>query len=104
MKVSDKDQTSQMVQQYTAQTTVSKDAGKNVQDAVQQKLAPEEKVDLSSKAKEAHKARQVIDTQPDVRAEKVAELKARIEQGAYNVQGDTIAEKMVGDSLLDIMA
>jgi negative regulator of flagellin synthesis FlgM len=67
-------------------------------------LAPEEKVSLSSIAKDIVHAEKAIEQLPDVRAQKVQELKAQIETGKYNVNGEKIAEKMMSESLLDILA
>lgn len=39
---------------------------------------------------------------PDVRKDKVAELKARIASGDYNVSGKDIAEKIVNTALSDL--
>ena len=41
---------------------------------------------------------------PDVREDKIRELKDKIEKGTYDVSGQNIAEKMVSESLLDIFA
>jgi flagellar biosynthesis anti-sigma factor FlgM len=38
---------------------------------------------------------------PAIRADKVAELKARITPGTYQVPGEAIAERMLTDDLLD---
>ncbi|MFC1286976.1 flagellar biosynthesis anti-sigma factor FlgM [Bacillus paralicheniformis] len=52
---------------------------------------PEDKVEISEKAKELQKG-------PDLmkeRQEKIAQLKAAVENGTYKVDGKGIAEKMV---------
>ena len=67
-------------------------------------VVTEEKVTLSGRAKEVQQARQIIAGLPDVRKDKVADLKARIDDGSYQVDGEKIAEKMIGESLLDILA
>jgi flagellar biosynthesis anti-sigma factor FlgM len=38
---------------------------------------------------------------PDVRSDKVAEIRRRIEDGTYEIQPDKIAEKMIRESLLN---
>ena len=40
-----------------------------------------------------------IDAEPDVRSDRVAELKAQIQNGQYKVDFDGLAEKMIKDSL-----
>jgi len=67
-------------------------------------VVPEEKVSLSAAARDIMQAEKAIEKLPDVRAEKINELKARIESGNYYVSGEKIAEKMMGESFLDIMA
>ena len=61
----------------------------------------EDKVVLSPKAKEIQEAEKYLQSVPDIREEKVAELKARIEKGEYKVEGKKIAVKMVKESLLN---
>jgi flagellar biosynthesis anti-sigma factor FlgM len=41
---------------------------------------------------------------PDIREEKVQELKRQIDTGKYSVNADKLAEKIVGESLIDILA
>ena len=66
--------------------------------------APGEKVDLSTTAREIQTARGEVDKLPDVRDEKVQELRAQIEQGTYSVSAEDIAEKIVAESLVDVIA
>jgi negative regulator of flagellin synthesis FlgM len=104
MKVSDiKDVSSQMIQQYqrndnVAQTTDNKQAGTAAA------VKPEEKVDLSTMAKEIQQAKVAVSKSPDVREEKVQEIKSQVEKGTYNVSGEQIANKMVGESIVDLFA
>src|SRR5258708_569821 len=55
--------------------------------------------DISTKAKDFAKARSVAAEAPDVREEKVADLKRRIASGKYNVDADAIAERLVEEHL-----
>ena len=57
-------------------------------------------VNLSTASKEAQTAREVIASEPDVREDKVAELKNRIESGNYTVDNKAVADKIV-DSFID---
>jgi negative regulator of flagellin synthesis FlgM len=57
-------------------------------------------VNLSTASKEAQTAREVIASEPDVREDKVAELKERIESGNYSVDNKAVADKIV-DSFID---
>lgn len=53
-------------------------------------------VELSEASKEVHKAREVIDSEPDVRLEKVRAIQQEIERGVYEVDAEKTAEKMLG--------
>jgi len=54
----------------------------------------------SSEWREAKRIEEAIAAAPDVREEKVAELKARIESGEYRIDHDAIADKLI-DAFLD---
>lgn len=56
-------------------------------------------VDVSSKSKEFAHAKQVASETPDVREEKIAELKRRIAGGNYHVDADAVADRMVDEHL-----
>lgn len=102
MKISDvKDATAHMVSQYQRNDTVRQDIDKAVSGTL---LPQEEKVDLSTKAKDIQRIKAQLADIPDIREEKVRELKAEIEKGTYRVSGEKIAEKMVGEALVDILA
>ena len=57
-------------------------------------------VDFSPELKDAETIRKIIASEPDVREEKVAELKTKIETGEYRIDHGTVADKLV-DSFLD---
>lgn len=67
-------------------------------------VVAEEKVSLSTAAQDFQKAQKALNELPDVREEKVQELKDKIKAEGYDINGEKIAEKMVGESLLDIIA
>lgn len=60
-----------------------------------------DKVNLSTGGKEFSRIHEILAQTPEVRAEKVAQLKMAIQQGTYSVQGDKIAEKMIESHLID---
>jgi negative regulator of flagellin synthesis FlgM len=102
MKVSDvKDVTAQMVQQYQKNDSL---VANSDQQTTTTAVKPEEKVDLSTKAKDIQQAQNALSSVPDVREQKVAEIKSQVQQGTYNVSGEKIAGKMVGESIVDIFA
>ena len=57
-------------------------------------------VNLSSAIKETQTIKDIIASEPDIREDKVAELKERIETGRYEIDNDAVADKMV-DNFLD---
>jgi negative regulator of flagellin synthesis FlgM len=58
-------------------------------------------VDLSETGKRLQEAQTQLQAIPDVRMDRVAELKAQIDNGTYKIQSEEIAEKMIRDSLLN---
>jgi negative regulator of flagellin synthesis FlgM len=63
----------------------------------------EEKVQLSPRAKDVQKVREILNSVPEVREDKVASLKEKVDAGTYNVQGEKVAEKMLLESLIDVL-
>jgi len=59
-------------------------------------------VSISSKAKEVSSLTSKIKASPDVRTERVDELKSQIQNGTYDVQGRKVAEKMVNLAVDDL--
>jgi len=72
--------------------------------APQSEVNTEEKVSISKESRDAGLMRGIINKLPDIREEKVQELKAQIENGTYEVNSEDIAKKMVSESLIDIFA
>ena len=54
-------------------------------------------LEVSARGRELAKAQQAVDDAPDVRADKVVEIKKRIEDGTYHVPADVLARKLLGD-------
>jgi negative regulator of flagellin synthesis FlgM len=54
---------------------------------------------ISDAAKRIQEARMQLDEIPDVRDDKVAQLRNQIENGTYQMDADKIAGKMIVDSL-----
>jgi len=53
------------------------------------------KVSLSRKSKEIFRAREIISTLPETRRDVVENIKESIRDGAYNINTDQIAHKMM---------
>lgn len=59
-----------------------------------------DRVQISDQAREMQAARQAVAQMPDVDEEKVARIKARIQQGTYKVDGRQVADQMLAESLM----
>jgi negative regulator of flagellin synthesis FlgM len=57
------------------------------------------KSDISNKGKEFAKVKAAATGAPDVREQKIAELKKRIAEGKYKIDDNAIADKMVDEHL-----
>ena len=56
---------------------------------------------LSDAAKRVQEARRQLDDIPDVREEKVLQLRSQIQNGTYEINADKIAGKMIKEGLLN---
>lgn len=61
----------------------------------------EDQVVISQRAREMNLAREAATRAPEVREEKVEEIKNSLATGTYNVSGEEIAEKILGRALVD---
>jgi negative regulator of flagellin synthesis FlgM len=57
-------------------------------------------VNLSQTSKEAQQIKEIISSEPDIREDKVAALKEKIESGRYQIDHSRVADKLV-DTFLD---
>ena len=60
-----------------------------------------DKVALSPMAKEIVEAKKIIKSLPDIREDKVATIKAKIENGTYKTDGVKVAKSMIKESILN---
>ena len=95
------DPSAQMIQSYQRGDNLNQQAVEKQAGTV---AAATERVDLSSSAKDIQVAKAIVSGLPDVRDDRVQELKTRIEQGSYTVDISKLANKMVSESLIDILA
>ena len=56
--------------------------------------------EISAKGRDLAKAKSVAEQAPEVREEKIAELKRRIAAGGYKIDSDVIADRMVDEHLM----
>lgn len=59
------------------------------------KTSSSDKVEISTFGKDLQVARQAVSNAPDVREDKVAEYKSRIQAGTYDVSSESFADKML---------
>ena len=64
-------------------------------------VSKEDKVVLSPEVKRIQEAKKLLSSVPDIREEKVAQIKAQIENGTYQVEEKKLAQKMIKESLLN---
>jgi negative regulator of flagellin synthesis FlgM len=64
-------------------------------------IMKEDNVVLSPQAKKIQEAKKIMGSIPDIREEKVAQIKAQIENGTYHVEEKKLAAKMIKESLLN---
>ena len=60
-----------------------------------------DQVSLSGAAKELIKLKEIVNSMPDVRVDKVEALKNSIASGSYNVKGNDVAGKLIKNSIVD---
>jgi negative regulator of flagellin synthesis FlgM len=58
-------------------------------------------VELSETGKRVQEAHKQLESIPDIREEKVAQLKEQVENGTYEVDAEQVADKMIKESLLN---
>ena len=68
---------------------------------VEPKADQQDKVRISTQAKEFQRAYELINKTPDIRADKVAPLEQAIKTGTYNVRGEQVANKLIEQTILD---
>ena len=64
-------------------------------------ITKEDNVVLSPQAKKIQEAKKIMGSIPDIREDKVAQIKAQIENGTYHVEEKKLAAKVIKESLLN---
>lgn len=62
-----------------------------------------DRVEISSRSREAAQAQQVLAATPEVRSEKVASIKNLVENNQYEVDAEKVAHKMIVDVLGELV-
>lgn len=89
--------------QYVEQAQKTKQAEKN-QTAQSQEVQTHQtdRVDLSDQSKEMKKIYTVQQMAPDIRTDKVQEVKKLVEENRYQVDSKAVADKMIRESLFEL--
>lgn len=78
-----------------------KDKAEPTAEPPEKQPAKADTVVLSDTAKQLQEAQKKMEAIPDVREDKVAQIKEQIENGTYEINEEKIADKMLKDSLLN---
>jgi negative regulator of flagellin synthesis FlgM len=63
-----------------------------------------ESVQLSERALQLQQAQKELEKLPDIRSERVNEIKAQLAAGTYEINGRKIAEKIMYESIISLIA
>ena len=80
-----------------SEQTTKPDRARATEEVAKTRSAPNPGAEISDKAKDLAKAYAVASAAPDVREDRIAELKKRIASGDYKIDSDSIADKMLGE-------
>ncbi len=73
------------------------------QSGAEAQAAASDRVELSGRSREMAKAHEAVAAAPEVRQQKVEEIKASIANGQYEVDADQVAQKMIVNFLEEII-
>ncbi|UQZ89291.1 flagellar biosynthesis anti-sigma factor FlgM [Deltaproteobacteria bacterium Smac51] len=77
-------------------------AAQNNSEAPRAEEAKNDVVQLSDRSRMAARATELATTAPDVRTDKVEDLRTRINAGTYNISGQTVADSMLRKSITEV--
>lgn len=61
------------------------------------RLKKKDQFTISNEAKDIQKALKIAKESPDIREEKIREIKMRLDSGNYNINSKKVAEKLIED-------
>lgn len=67
-------------------------------------LTDNDQVELSDRAREFSRIKDVLETVPDIRSDRIEALSEAVKQGTYTVDSRAVAGKLIRESLIDILA
>ncbi len=63
----------------------------------------EDEIHISARAREIHRIAEIVKAGPDVRAERIREIKQAIHAGTYAVPSEQVAEKILQDIQVNLL-
>jgi negative regulator of flagellin synthesis FlgM len=78
-----------------------KSANQKPEAATTDQVSGGEQIALSAKAKGIQKALETVQTSPEIRSEKVAEIKSQIASNTYQVDSGALAEKILREIIAE---
>ena len=78
-----------------------KDKVESTSDQPEKQQVKADTVELSDMGKRVQEANKQLENIPDIREDKVAQLREQVENGTYEVDAEKVADKMLRDSLLN---
>ena len=96
------------ITKYIDETAVNACEEPNEKTSMQSNIPAELKgdtiVNLSESSKQVQRAKKVIDSEPDIRLEKVRAIQEKIQKGTYKIDYHKIAENILGVFIDEIVA
>jgi len=103
MKINDFD-TGSKIQKYQSEVKTGIDrAGEPAKKTVDQTDSPADNVQLSEWSQEIVRIKEVVEAAPEIRQDKVDAVKARLAEGAYEVDSEEVANRILSSSLQEIV-
>ncbi len=87
----------------TEKVEVKKPAGKSPAAESSAPVTPADRVELSAGSAEVQKMREILDQTPEIREDRIRELKNKIERGEYRVDPYAVADKLLRSLLQDAL-
>ena len=101
MKIQDVNNDGQGIRQITQEMKPPQSEKNPPASSVSSPDAGSDRVELSPQSRDMKKIHEILATTPEVRTEKVAELKKAIEDGTYGVKTEDIADKMIQEMVFE---
>ena len=101
MKIQDMNNDGQSIRQITQGMKPPQSEKNPPASSVSSPDAGSDRVELSPQSRDMKKIHEILATTPEVRTEKVAELKKAIEDGTYRVKTEDIADKMIQEMVFE---